>query len=280
MATYVLNCKHRTDTMISKKEHALNKEILKRLSGTPRAVAEWLLDDAEVKQLQDYANIVSIKRLGFNDHGPVHMRVVAINALTIVTLLHNAGVPLTLETEGAGTAEDSIVAILIAALLHDIGMSVGREHHERNAVTLARPIIDRLLADIYPARLATRVVIRSLAMECMLGHMATQRIHSLEAGVVLIADGCDMEKGRARIPMLLSTESRVGDIHKYSSAAIQDVTIDKGAKRPVRITITMSDTVGFFQIEEVLFKKINYSTVKPYIELFAGISAANMKCYL
>ena len=266
--------------MISKKEHALTKEILKRLNGPPRAVAAWLLNDAEVKQLQDYANIVSIKRLGFNDHGPVHMRVVAINALTIVTLLRNAGVPLTLEAEGAGTAEDSTVAILIAALLHDIGMSVGREHHERNAVTLARPIMDRLLAEIYPGRLATRVVIRSLAMECMLGHMATQRIHSLEAGVVLIADGCDMEKGRARIPMLLSTESRVGDIHKYSSAAIQDVTIDKGEKRPVRITITMSDMVGFFQIEEVLFKKINYSTVKPYIELFAGVSVADMKCYL
>ncbi len=36
----------------------------------------------------------------------------------------------------------------------------------------------------------------------------------------LIADGCDMERGRARIPMMLNTESRVGDIHKYSATSI------------------------------------------------------------
>lgn len=111
-------------------------------------------------------------------------------------------------------------------------------------MTLACPIIDRLLDDVYGAQLQRRVVIRSLAMECMLGHMATQRVHSIEAGIVLIADGCDMECGRARIPMLLST------------------------------------TVGFFQIEEVLFKKIERSTIKQYVELYAGVSPAQMKCYL
>lgn len=266
--------------MISKKEQALTTALRKRLTGAPRAVADWLLQDPEVKYLQDYANTVSIKLLGFNDHGPVHMRAVALNALTMLDLLRAAGVQLSLEKEEAGTFEDSVSAILIACLLHDIGMSIGRELHERNAVTLARPIIDRLLEDVYGAQMQRRVVIRSLAMECMLGHMATQRVHSIEAGIVLIADGCDMEHGRARIPMLLTTESRVGDIHKYSSAAVREVVIDKGTKRPVRITVHMTDTVGFFQIEEVLFKKIERSTIKQYVELYAGVSPSQMKCYL
>jgi len=266
--------------MISKKEQSLTNAIRKRLTGAPRAVADWLLRDAEVKHLQDYANTVSIKRLGFNDHGPVHMRTVVLNALIMLELLRDAGVQLSLEKEEVGTLADSTAAILIACMLHDIGMSIGRELHERNAVALARPIIDRLLHDVYGNQLQRQIIIRSLAFECMLGHMATQRIHSLEAGIVLIADGCDMERGRARIPMLLTTESRVGDIHKYSSAAIRQVTIAKGTKRPIRITIAMTDTVGFFQIEEVLFKKIERSTIKPYIELYAGVAPDGMKCYL
>jgi metal-dependent HD superfamily phosphatase/phosphodiesterase len=266
--------------MISKKEQSLTNVLRKRLTGAPRAVAEWLLRDAEVKCLQDYANTVSIKRLGFNDHGPVHMRAVAVNALIMLQLLRDAGVQLSLEKEDIGSFDDSTAAILIAAMLHDIGMSIGRELHERNAVALARPIIDRMLDDVYGADLQRRVVIRSLALECMLGHMATQRVHSLEAGVVLIADGCDMERGRARIPMLLTTESKVGDIHKYSAAAIEKVVIDKGTARPIRITVSMTDMVGFYQIEEVLFKKIDRSTIKSHIELYAGVSAAAMKCYL
>ena len=168
----------------------------------------------------------------------------------------------------------------MASFLHDIGMTVGRDNHEKNAALIALPILDRLLPEIYRDDHAKRVIIRSLVLEGILGHMAGHRVHSLEAGIVLIADGCDMEQGRARIPILLTTESRVGDIHKYSAAAIQDVEIKRGDKRPIKITVTMKDTVGFFQIEEVLFKKINSSTVKPYIELYAGVIDRPMKCYL
>ncbi len=122
--------------------------------------------------------------------------------------------------------------------------------------------MDRVLREVYPARVAKRVVVRSLAVECIVGHMATQQIHSLEAGLMLIADGCDMEKGRARIPMMIATASRMGDIHKYSATAIEKVRIEKGAEKPIRITIEMKDTVGFFQVEEVLLHKINASPGK------------------
>jgi metal-dependent HD superfamily phosphatase/phosphodiesterase len=56
--------------------------------------------------------------------------------------------------------------------------------------------------------------------------------------------------------------------------------IMKGLTGPIRITVQMKATVGFFQVEEVLIGKINSSPVKPFIELYAGIIGKKMKCYL
>jgi len=266
--------------MKSQKEISLDKKILSMLSGRSHAAAEIILADAEIQHIQEYANVVSIKRLGFNDHGPVHMRSVAINSLIMIDLLHDAGIKLNLEDEEAGTFEDSKIAVLLAGFLHDIGMSVGRENHEHHGAMLAGPILERVLADIYKDTPEKKIIIKSLVMECISGHMATQKIHSLEAGIILVADGCDMKKGRARIPMIVHPESKVGDIHKYSSSAIESVTIEKGEKLPIRIKIEMSESVGFFQVEEVLIRKINSSPVKSHIELYAGVIGQDIKCYL
>jgi hypothetical protein len=266
--------------MKSPKQVGLENEIRSRLSGISRAAADILLEDREIQHLQEYSNVVSIKRLGYNDHGPVHMRTVVLNALMMAELMHAAGIPLSLEADDAGTYEDSLVALLLAGMLHDVGMSIGRADHEHDGVWLALPIMDRVLTRVYGDDVERRVVVRSLAVECIVGHMATQRIHSLEAGLMLIADGCDMEKGRARIPMMIATESRVGDIHKYSASAIEQVRIEKGAERPIRITVEMRATVGFFQVEEVLLHKIDWSPAKPFIELYAGVIGKKLKCYL
>ena len=110
--------------------------------------------------------------------------------------------------------------------------------------------------------------------------MATQTIHSLEAGLVLVGDGCDMEQGRARICTIITDLPKRGDIHKYSSSAIQKVFITKGEKRPIKIVVDMKESVGFFQIEEVLFPKIASSPVKKYIELYAGVKDKEVKKYL
>jgi len=266
--------------MKSKKEQELDNKILNAVSGLTKKTAELILADEAIKHLQNYANTVSIKRIGFNDHGPVHMRKVALNALKMTDLLHDAGIKLSLEKEGAGTFEDSKIAILIAAFIHDMGMTVGRQDHEKISVLLALPILDKLLKKIYPDNLEKQLIGRSMIIECIEGHMGYKKIHSLEAGIILIADGCDMEKGRARIPMMLTTESRVGDIHKYSASEIKKVKIEKGNKKPVKITVEMNESVGFFQVEEVLFGKINSSTVKKYIELYAGVTDRPMKKYL
>jgi len=266
--------------MSSPKETTIEQRLLKRLSGLPRRVVELLCADPELRSLQEYANTVSITRLNFNDHGPVHMRTVAVNAMRLFDLLEAADVPFNLEREKAGDREMSRIAVLCAALMHDIGMSVGREDHEHAALLFAVPILDRILAALYPGDMPKRVVVRSLAVEGIVGHMAHQRVHSLEAGVVLVADGLDMKKGRSRIPMLIIPGAKVGDIHQYSSASIENVRIEKGEERPIRIFVTMSESVGFFQIEAVLFTKIEASSVKPYIELYAAVEDGEPRRYL
>ncbi len=268
--------------MKSPKEISIEKKILEALTpgGTARAAAEILMEDAEVQQMQEYANTVSIVRLGYNDHGPVHMRTVTRNAVNMLNLLHDAGIKSSIEAENSGTFDDSLCAVIFAAFLHDLGMAMGRQDHELFSMTLAKPIIERTLEKVFPNNMAKQVVIRSVALEGIIGHMANRRIHSIEAGIILIADGSDMEKGRARIPLVLKTEPKAGDIHKYSANSIESVKITPGDPKSIRISVEMSTDVGFFQIEEVLLPKINMSPAKQFIELYAGIVGQEIKKYL
>ena len=265
----------------SPKEEAVERTILEKLEGSfLKKFAQAALNDPEINAYQEYANTVSIVRLKYNDHGPVHMRTVVLNALTLAELLHGAGILLSLEKEEVGSYDDSRAALILAGLLHDIGMGVTRTNHENLAVSLALPILSRFLETLYPKDIRRQVALRSVCLECISGHMGLVKVSSLEAGIILIADGTDMEKGRARIPLLLAHDAKVGDIHQYSSAAIERLDIGRGTEKPVRIEIQMKSDVGFFQVEEVLFPKLNMSTVKPYIELYAGVIGSSAKRYL
>lgn len=278
-------------TTKSPKELTLEQKILELLarmaeenglSDLPVRLATLLIENKEIQTIQDYANNVSISRLGFNDHGPVHMRTVCLNALRMLNILHKAGIMTNLEKEGSGTLEDSIMAVTLASFLHDLGMTVGRQDHELYSGIIAFSLMDGLLQELFPAPedLKRRVVIRSMGLEGIIGHMGTHRIHSLEAGIILIADGCDMTKGRARIPLEISSKPAVGDIHKYSANSIERVSIGSGAEKPIRIDVTMSSEVGFFQVEEVLIQKIQSSPARNLVELFAGVAGSEQKRYL
>lgn len=273
------------EVSVDQKLLELTKEIIELTpdkDDLPLKVAEILVNDDEIQAVQDYANNVSIVRLGFNDHGPVHMRTVCRNALKMLKILYQAGIKTSLETEQAGTFSDSVTAVMIASFLHDFGMTIGRQDHELYSGILGYGIINRILDEVLPGKenLRRRVVIRSMAMEGIIGHMGTRRIHSIEAGLILIADGCDMTKGRARIPMEINSKPSVGDIHKYSANSIESVKILKGGAKPIKIEVHMSADVGFFQIEEVLIQKINSSPAKNLVELYAGVDGQEMKKYL
>ncbi len=112
--------------MKSVKESVTETKIIEKLKKYPKCseLVKYIFQDIELQEMQEYANNVSIKRLGFNDHGPVHMRQVAINSIKMLNILHEAGIPTSLEQEEIGTFEDSLCAVVIASLMHDLGMMI------------------------------------------------------------------------------------------------------------------------------------------------------------
>ena len=93
--------------MKSPKELALDGKLVElvesfQLPGKALKAVRLLLSDEEIQAAQEYANTVSIVRLGYNDHGPVHMRMVALNALVMFDLLRRAGIKTSLETDECG----------------------------------------------------------------------------------------------------------------------------------------------------------------------------------
>ena len=146
--------------MKSVKEISVESKILKRLQKNPKCLEllHYLINDAELQEMQDYANNVSIKRLGYNDHGPVHMRQVTANAIKMLNILHESGIKTSLEAEEIGCFEDSMCAVIMAGLMHDLGMMIGRQGHEDMSVTLAKPIIERAVMHVFPDNLHRRTI--------------------------------------------------------------------------------------------------------------------------
>lgn len=265
---------------VSPKEQDLSRVLLERTEGPVHTLLTHLLADDALRHAQAYANVVAVRRLGYNDHGPVHARLVTYNALKLLRLLHEAGVQTSIEQEEVGTYEDAQVAVALAAFLHDIGMGVARQGHETHAVVLCDDKVRHYLGQAVGEGSPTFHVLRGLVHEGILGHMATLRIHSLEAGVVLVADGTDMARGRSRVPQLLDRDPVVGDMHRFSAGAIARVDIGPGEHKPVRILATMENVTGLYQIEEVLMTKLKASPIMPFVELAAVVGEGTPRYYL
>jgi len=279
-----MDTKSPKEQIVESKILSLVDDIVSRLTDgdqLPRQLADALLNNDEIKAIQDYANTVSISRLGLNDHGPVHMKIVCRNALKMLRILHEANIKTSLEQESSGTFADSVSAVMLASLLHDSGMTIGRSNHELYSAVISYSIINNVLKQLLPDDKDTmrRTIISSVAMEGIVGHMGTRPIHSIEAGLILVADGCDMTKGRARITLEKPHKPAEGDIHKYSANSIEKVKINKGDERPLKIEVQMKSEVGFFQVEEVLIPKLESSPAKHLIELYAGVEGEDVKKY-
>jgi hypothetical protein len=100
-----------------------------------------------------------------------------------------------------------------------------------------------------------------------LSHHPEQRVLTLEAGIVRIADALDMEQGRARIPF----QAGKVDIHAISALSIEKVEIVEGTEKPIVIKIRMSNSAGIFQIDELLKARIVGSGLEKYVHVVAEI---------
>lgn len=255
----------------SRVEKALDQELIKLCpDGKLGQIVAAMVEDPLIASIQNYANVVAIQRLGYNDHGPVHARIVALNSLRLLDLLAAGGIHASIVTEEVGKVEDARVAVFMGAFLHDLGMSVTRDNHEWHSVHIADRFLDEHLERVYDD--AGRIwMLKSLINETMIGHMGHYRINSVEAGVVMIADGADCTKGRAQIPSQLAKNPMIGDIHRFSASAIEAVNIGPGVRKPVRIDVHMHSSAGLFQVEEVLIGKAKMSPIMNFLEIAAHL---------
>ena len=114
---------------------------------------------------------------------------------------------------------------------------------------------------------STSTVITSEVLQAITSHRDYGKPLTLEAGIVRVADALDMEQGRSRIPFARGQVS----IHSLSAAAIEDVAIKDGEERPILIEITMNNSSGIYQVDELLKAKLQGSGLEPYVEVVAHI---------
>jgi hypothetical protein len=221
--------------------------------------------DMELLQLWKCANINAVERLNMSDHGEVHIRIVANAGLRILRLLVEAGVQPSVVSHYSLTNDEAEIIVVLAACLHDLGIAVHRDDHERYSLILAYPKARQLLSEIYPEPTLTIIVAETL--HAVIAHRADIRCLTIEAGVLKVADALDMTQGRSRIPF----EAGQLNIHSVSALAVEAVQIEKGAERPVRLAITLSNSAGIFQVDELLKRKLKNSTLVPYVEVEARI---------
>jgi len=223
---------------------------------------------SEDRKLQAYwrcANVTAIDRMGFSDHGPTHIKIVANSALRMLRILLQSGVTPGVVKNYGLTGQDAEVVTVLASVLHDLGMAIVREGHEEWSVLLAIGFLDKYLADLYSPEQAA--IITAEVLHAIVSHHRGQTPLTLEAGIVRVADALDMEKGRARIPF----EAGKVNIHSVSAQSIEGVRITSGREKPITVSIRMSNSAGIFQVDELLRSKIKGSGLEPYIHVVAEI---------
>jgi hypothetical protein len=232
-------------------------------------VLEAVNTHEELNAVWEACNIMAVKRLGMSDHGKTHVAIVANLAVKMLRNLVEAGVVPSIVEDWEFDYEDAEVVVLLASLMHDLGNSVHRDLHDDIGMGLAVRLLPDVLEGAYRDKRKRQIIVTE-TLHAMVAHDTDVEVHTIEAGVVRVADGLDMKKGRARIGF----ESGKKDIHSISAMAIEDVRVMAPREdKPVRVEIVMGDAAGVFQVDYLLKKKISGSGLERYVEIEAKISA-------
>jgi uncharacterized protein len=218
-----------------------------------------------------YMAQVQSERLGMSDHSWVHVQIVLNIALRLLRLLVRAGVEPAIVSDHGMRDRDAEVVVAGGALLHDVGMSIHRADHEAYSLFLANGALERLLGDAYKE--PERSVIAAATLHAIIGHRRRGEPYTLEAGVVRVADALDMAQGRSRLPLEAGHEG----IHSISAAAIDEVRIESGEERPVRIEVQLNNSAGIFQVDDLLATKIRGTPLEGRIEVVATVEGETEK---
>ena len=230
-----------------------------------RAVIDRVNRDDQIKGWWHVANVNAVARMEINDHSWVHIQIVTNIALKLLRQLTKHHVEPAMVTDYGMTRDDAELVVALTALTHCIGMSVHRHGHEDFSLFLAEPKLRELLIGIFDEPELTVVV--SEVLQGIISHRADGEPLTLEAGILRVADALDMEQGRSRIAF---ERGRIG-IHSLSAAAIEEVVISDGERKPIRISILMNNSSGIYQVDGLLKAKLRGSGLEPYVEVIAHI---------
>ena len=226
--------------------------------------------DEQVRAWWYMAQITS-ERLGMSDHSWVHVQVVLNIALRVLRLLVKGGIEPAMVTDHGMRDRDAEVVVAGGALLHDVGMSIHRADHEAYSLFMVQQKLQSLLEGCYEEPEKTVVV--SEILHAIIGHRRRGEPYTVEAGVVRVADALDMAEGRSRIPV----EGGSYGIHALSAAAIDEVRIEAGEERPVRVEIDMNNSAGIFQVDDLLATKLRGTPLEGHVEVIAQVKGETEK---
>lgn len=227
-------------------------------------VLEIINNNEEIKTLWRITNVNAMDRLHWADHGSVHFQIVANISLRLARILHKSGVEMSITKNFDLSYEHAELVILLASLFHDLGMSINRNQHEEFSLIIANNLLREILSFL---PVPERTIVTSETLHAIINHRDDGKPLTVEAGIVMVGDALDMSQGRSR----LGVEEGAINIHTISAYAINRVEINEGSEKPIEIDIYMTNSVGLFQVDELLKHKILGSGLSKYLTVKAKV---------
>ena len=202
----------------------------------------------------------------------MHIQIVANIALKLLRQLTKHGVEPSVVRDYGMTNDDAEVVVVLAALMHCVGMSVHRRGHEDFSLFLSEPKMRELLDGIYDE--PERTVVISEVLQAITSHRADGEPLALEAGHPPRRRRARHGEGPLAHPVRGAARSRCTRSRRPRSTRSRSRT---ASEKPVRIEILMNNSSGLFQVDGLLKAKLRGSGLEPYVEVIAHIDTENEK---
>ena len=100
-----------------------------------KAVIEKVKEDKKLQTYWKCSNVMAIERMGFTDHGPTHVKIVANLSLRLLRILveKNLITPSIVENYKM-KVDDAEVVVVLGSIFHDLGMIVQRNNMNSTAL--------------------------------------------------------------------------------------------------------------------------------------------------
>ncbi len=164
------------------------------------------------------------------------------------------------------TPDDAEVVVALAALFHDLGMSIHRADHEAFCLFVAQDKLRGILPELYDAAPRHDRPGRDPARD----HLAPLRGQAADASRrASCASPTRWTWPRAAHASPSRPDSL--SIHSVSAAAIEGVSLERGASGPISVIVEMSNSAGLFQLDQLLREKLAGSGLEPHLEIRARL---------